>query len=165
MDTAWTWALGCALAALILFVLEIVIPSGGLLGTLSLFSLVATNVALFFVGTTAGWVGLLCSAVVVPIAIAVAVKVFPHTFIGRRLILADKQPADANVHYSSGQDDDYSSLAGQQGVVVSELRPVGTVRFGERRVECLSDRGIIETGATVQVVGVHGIEVKVRPVE
>jgi membrane-bound ClpP family serine protease len=164
MDPAWIWVLTFAIGAVVLFVLEIVIPSGGLLGIIALSSLIGANIALFFVGAGAGLVGLLASAVLVPAGIVIGVKVFPHTFVGRRLILADRQPTDDHVRYTATGDENYRDLVGQRGVVQSEMHPVGTVRFGARRVECLSATGIIEPGTPVEVIGVSGFEVKVRPV-
>ncbi len=165
IEQPWAWVAIFTVAALALFVVEILVPSGGLIGSLSLVSLLGANVALFFISITAGVIGLIASAVLVPAAVALGVKVFPHTFIGRRLILADRQPADENVHYSSDTSDNYTGLVGKRGVVVTEMHPVGTVKFDDRRIECLSDRGIIERGTSVEVVTVQGIEVKVRPVE
>jgi len=165
MDPAWMWVMIFAIAAAILFVLEIAIPSGGLLGIIALTCLIAADIALFFVSAGAGLIGLLVSAALVPAAIVVGVKVFPHTFVGRRLILSDRQPTDDQVRYTATGDEDYRDLVGQRGVVQSEMHPIGTVRFDSRRVECLSATGIIEPGTTVEVISVNGFEVKVRPVD
>jgi membrane-bound ClpP family serine protease len=51
---------------------------------------------------------------------------------------------------------------GTTGVAMTDLRPVGTCRFGDGRYECLADRGMIESGSEVEVVAVDGMQVKVR---
>jgi hypothetical protein len=40
-------------------------------------------------------------------------------------------------------------MIGQTGRCVSPLRPVGVCDFGGRRVSCLAEYGLIESGATV----------------
>lgn len=166
MEPLVTWTLVLIVAAIVLFVIEVLVPSGGIVGALSLCCLTGAIVCLFFIEPTYGWIGIVVAIFVIPAAIALGMKVFPSTPIGRRLILHDAQKADDAIRYSSDPREDTRDLLGQRGEVVSDLRPVGTVDFGEgRRVECLGDRGVIEAGATVEVVSVAGIEVKVRPVE
>lgn len=163
VEPAVIWAVILFAGAALLFALEVLIPSGGLLGLLAAGSAIGANIALFFYDGTAGLFGVMMTIILTPIAIALALKVFPHTPVGRRLILADSQQM-GQTRYSSTGEDDYSELVGQQGVVVTELRPVGTCKIGDKRIECLSERGVLEAGQKVQVVAVQGIEVKVRAV-
>jgi membrane-bound ClpP family serine protease len=163
MDPIVLWTIGFAVAAAVLFTLEIVIPSGGLLGMLSMASLIGMIVCLFLIDATYGWVGLVASLFIVPGAIAIAMKMFPHTPIGKRLILGGNDGPRAEVRYSS-DDEDNDKLVGCEGVVVSELRPVGVCNIDGQRIECLSERGTLETGTKVKVVSASGLEIKVRPI-
>jgi membrane-bound serine protease (ClpP class) len=63
---------------------------------------------------------------------------------------------------SPGEPDDYSALAGRQGIAVSTLRPAGKARFGEQFFAVESDGSFIEQGAAVKVVRVCGNRVIVR---
>ena len=162
MDLTY-WAVALGAVALIFFVLEVFLPSGGLLGGLSAAALIGLIIVLFMIDTGYGVIGVAVSIILVPMAIAIAFKVFPHTPVGRALILAHEQSAEG-VRYSSTGVDDTSNLLGKEGVTVSELRPVGTCTIDDRSVECLALTGVIDPGVKVKVVEVAGIEVKVRPV-
>ena len=162
MDPYIGWAIGFGFAAVALFALEVFIPSGGLLGILSAAATLGTIICLFMVDATYGWIGLGASLFLVPMALGLAMKIFPHTPIGRRLVLrSDGGPHE--VRYSSQKSTD-SELMNAEGVATTELRPVGVVSFDGRRVECLAERGVIEPGTRVRVVSINGIEIKVRPI-
>lgn len=166
MDPLVIWTLIFVITAVVLFAVEILVPSGGIIGTVSFTCVIGAVVCLFLIDATYGWIGLVISIFLVPAAIGLGLKIFPNTPIGRLLILRDSQQADEHVRYSSDPSEDSRDLLGRRGKVVSDLRPVGVVDFGEgRRVDCLGDRGVIESGTTVEVVSVAGIEVRVRPVD
>lgn len=156
------WTIAFIAAAVLLFVIEVFIPSGGLLGVLSFASLIGAIICLFLISSTHGWIGVLCAFVLVPVALAIALKAFPHTFIGKRLILSEQQKA-ASTLYSSDDTPGYADLLDARGVTLTDLRPVGTVKINDRQVECLAERGMIEAHTPVKVVAVSGIEIKVRP--
>lgn len=158
------WAVVLIGVAVILFVLEVLIPSGGLLGVMSALSLVGFIVVMFMIDLTYGWIAAVASVFIVPTAIVVAMKAFPHTPVGRRLILTDAQPA-GRTHYTSTGSDDTRGLLDQQGVTVTPLYPGGEVKFDDRRVHCLAEHGMIDKGVRVRVVNVSGMEVKVREVQ
>jgi len=54
---------------------------------------------------------------------------------------------------------------GQQGEVVSALRPAGRAKFGPSVIDVVADGTFIETGAAVRVIAVHGNRVVVRQVK
>ena len=54
---------------------------------------------------------------------------------------------------------------GDQGRVVSPLRPAGRVRINERIVDCVAQGQFIEKGQSIEVLEVHGNRTVVRPVE
>lgn len=157
------WAGLLIMAAIALFVIELFVPSHGVLGLLSLASLIAAVVCLFRIDATLGMVGLLASLIAVPAAINVALKVFPNTPVGRLLILrAEHAPAMHTVQYDKTRDADPQGLVGKEGEVVSDLRPVGMCQIDGQRVECMSVGGTLERGTRVKVTAVNGIEVRVQ---
>ena len=99
--------------------------------------------------------------VLVPTGVIVGLRVFPHTPIGRRLILADGGTAGP-VRYSS-TDVGPPCAVGDEGRVESELHPVGVVNVGGRRLDCRAEHGVIEPGTRVKVIAIDGIEITVRP--
>jgi hypothetical protein len=56
-------------------------------------------------------------------------------------------------------------LVGKRGVAVTQLTPSGKARFGDARVDVISEGDVIPPGADVVVVEVRGNEVLVRPLE
>lgn len=162
-DPIMLYAIAFLVIAVILFVIELFLPSGGLLGVLSIICVIAAVICLFLIDTTLGMVGLLIMMVAVPVAIGLAMKVMPHTYIGKKLILADQQNARV-LHYEEARDAAPDQLIGKSGQAVSGLRPVGTCKIGDDRLECLSISGAIEPGTPVEVVSVDGIEIRVKAV-
>lgn len=57
------------------------------------------------------------------------------------------------------------ALVGAIGTTVTDLRPAGTARFGERKVDVVSEGEFIPRGETVRVVEVEGARVVVRKEE
>ena len=56
------------------------------------------------------------------------------------------------------------ALVGSEAVVVSDLRPIGVVRIGNRKFEAASETTLIRAGQTVRVTSVEGLNLKVRAV-
>ena len=54
------------------------------------------------------------------------------------------------------------ALLGQEGVVISDLTPRGTVRVGGEDWSAIADVGPIEAGETVEVLAVEGITLRVH---
>lgn len=57
------------------------------------------------------------------------------------------------------------ALVGRKGRVVTPLRPEGTVLVGDQRLEVITDGDWVEKGEEVEVLGVGGTRIRVRPVK
>lgn len=129
---------------LVLLFAEIFLPSHGVLGIVGLVALFAGVGTCFFISKYLGLasaIGLVC---LMPFAAALALKVWPHTYAGKRLMLA---PPAAGAPATAVQ-------VGQMGIVVSELRPGGVCEFGMTRVEARCEHGVIPAGRHVEVVAI-----------
>ena len=142
--TPVTFALVFALAGVLLLVAEVLLPSGGVLGIAGGVALAACVVACFRIDSRLGFAVSLAMVVAAPFAGTVWVKVWPKTFVGRRMILSPV----------SGEASAAAVEVGKQGVAVSELRPMGVCDFGAGRLEARADRGTIAAGTRVEVVRV-----------
>lgn len=159
------WVAMLVIIAAALFVLELLIPSGGILGLLSIIALIGAVITAYAYDTTTGHVMLIISLVLIPSAIAIALKVFPHTPVGRRLILSDQsKPASEKMQSREGQADQ-SVLIDAEGQAVTDLRPVGTCQIKDVRVECTAESGIIDRGTAVRVIATDGLSIKVRAID
>lgn len=57
---------------------------------------------------------------------------------------------------------DLSALVGREGTLLTDLRPVGTVQIGDRRVDAMADGQFLERGTAVRVARVQGAQVVVE---
>ena len=162
------WGFGLFGLALLLFLIELFLPTGGIVGVLVGVAAISGVVSFFRASQVWGWSSLGFLLVVSPFAFAFALKVWPHTPIGRRLILgsvADETDEDEAPRIRDDQDDVLKALVGATGVAVSDLRPVGTVRIEGERVEALAEGGQIDAGQDVRITAVEGNRIRVRAVK
>lgn len=150
------------LAAMVLFLLEILTPSFGLLGALAVAALLWVVLLVFEVGTTLGWVVMLALIVVVPAYLFVLVKWLPRTPLGRRVFL--KRVKDAT---GAGTPEiaKHESLVGKTGLAETDLRPSGAIRIAGERVIALTESGMIEKGDEVKVIRAEAMNVIVRKLD
>jgi membrane-bound ClpP family serine protease len=158
MSTELAWPILCIVAALVLLVVEVFIPSGGLIGLLALGLLALGVWKAFLVSTATGLKTLLALLVLVPATIALAVHLWPRTPMGKQALL--KAPAPEDVQPDWGQRLDL--LVGQFGRAVTPLRPSGLVDFDGRHLDGLSEEGLIPAGSLVRAVRARGGQLIVR---
>jgi membrane-bound ClpP family serine protease len=152
MFDGYTFALLLLAIGVVLLVAELFLPTHGLLG---ITGGVAVLCAVFVTSRQNAWAGLgllLALAAVTPFAWAGAMKVWPRTPLGRRMVL----PPVAGDAPAAGV------RVGQSGVTVSELRPMGWCEFEGVRVEAMSEHGIVEPGKSVTVVALVNSRPTVR---
>jgi len=156
------WVVVLLVLGLAVMVLEVFLPSGGILGFLSLTAIVAAIATAFLeMGATAGFVVLAVATVVVPTVLALAFRWFPETPLGRRVLPPPPDPAD--VAPAAARRLELEKLLGRSGRALSEMLPWGMVEIDGVRVEAQSDGGPIECGAAVQAVSVQGRHLVVAP--
>src|SRR5688572_6297710 len=134
----------------ILLLAEVFLPTHGLLGIMGALGLLGGVGVCFSINQFLGLGAAVTLVVLMPFAMALWVKVWPHTPVGKLLILGpvkradDPAPAGPPVH------------VGQVGVAISELRPGGMAEFGPagERVEVRCEHGMIPAGQRVEVVAV-----------
>lgn len=151
----------CIVLGLLFFGIELFVP-GGILGIIgACFLLIA--IFLGFQESVFGARGGALSAVAIFAGlcgyIVLVLKLFPHSFFGRRMTLAQ------DMSLSKASDNSEDDLLGQTGIAHSDLRPAGIVVFGKRRIDVIADGSFIPRGASVKVIRVEGARVMVQPVE
>jgi membrane-bound serine protease (ClpP class) len=152
-------ALLFAAGALVL-IAELFIPSHGLLTFVGIGLLIAGVVQTFrFGGEKAGTISILACLVTLPAFAVAAVKIWPKTWVGRRV--APPNPVVTS-RDTSVPIEEISRYIGQTGKAVSPLRPVGICEFDGRRVSCIAEFGMLEVGAVVEGVRVIGAQLVVE---
>jgi membrane-bound ClpP family serine protease len=163
MESLLLWGLILLAVAVVLVIIDLFVPSMGMLSLAGIAVAIAGCVVLFRYDTTWGFVGVTSCLVGGPALFALGFKIMPHTPVGKRLILNDKV---LKVPQAGTKEvfNDLESLIGQAGLVVSDLRPVGIVKIDNAKYDALSETTLIRAGATVKVIAVEGSTLKVRAV-
>lgn len=174
-----------SIAAIVLFFSGHLLMEGNNLWALSLFVVGAFLIILefFVIGTFLGILGvilLLLSIVLVSgnmimysIFLLVIIIIASFMVVGlikskkrkipflNRLILNDA--TDTESGYTSF--DDRSDLLDETAITVTPLRPSGTIRYGEERIDAVAEGSYISADIKVRVIHVEGTRVVVRPIE
>ena len=148
-------ALGLALA-----VIELFVPSGGLLGLMALVSLAAAIGLAFHRGPWTGLAFLAIAVVCLPVGIGVAMRWWPYTPLGRRLLL-DVPQQDSMLPDSDARRQ-MKRLVGKVGEAQTLMTPSGAVLIEGRVIDALSAGTVIEPGQHVRVIEVRGNRVLVQ---
>jgi membrane-bound serine protease (ClpP class) len=158
------WAALLLLVGLTLVICEVFIPSGGMLGLLSIAALVTSvSLAFYHKGLEIGLLFVFVATVLVPAALALAFRYWPHTPMGRRLLL-DVRSSD-EVLPDTPERRKLAQLVGKLGVAKTLMLPSGAVLVEGRTIDALSEGMSIEAGQRIRVIAVHGSRVVVRPAE
>jgi membrane-bound ClpP family serine protease len=142
------------LAGIALLVVELLLPTHGVIGVMGVLSILIAVGRTFMVNEWAG-VGLaIACAAAVPFAWAAVIKIYPHTPIGRKMLLGPV----VNVPEAP------PVRIGQRGVAISGLRPMGVCEFDGQRVEAVTEIGMLEPLTPVIVTAIHDHRPTVRAV-
>jgi membrane-bound ClpP family serine protease len=161
MSNKLIWPILCLAIGLLLLIAEVFIPSGGLIGILAIGLLVVSLGLAFAASTALGLKFLAAVCVLLPLALALAVYLWPRTPLAKRIFLRPPDPEEVE----PGDTDHgvrLQHLIGQFGRALTPLRPSGAVDFDGRRIDALSEEGLIPSGSLVRAVQVRGNQLVVR---
>jgi membrane-bound ClpP family serine protease len=148
-----------AIGAVLLFA-ELFIPSHALLGAAGMLSLLIAAGFCFGISARLGFTMIALLVILTPIGTLVFMQLWPKTFVGRRMTLANVRSSAATAPSPTPTS---SLQPGDRGVAVTDLKPIGVCQVGGERVEGVSDRGLIAHGTDVIVVAMQSGRPVVRP--
>ena len=166
------WGFILLAVAVGLLCVEFVIPSGGLIGLLCGIAAIGSVVSFFMYDSLWGAVSLGSYIILGPIAVIFMFRLIMHSPLADRLVLGAKDdppsltPEEAVAVAEQERQirvSELKQLIGAQGVTVTALRPVGTIKIEDRRVDGMAESGVIEAGIPVVVTDVYDNQIKVRP--
>jgi membrane-bound serine protease (ClpP class) len=164
MDPMLVWGASLIGAAALLLVIEMFVPSGGVIAVTAGVVGLSGVVCLFLMDANPvlwGSLGLLTLLVMFPLSFALWVKILPSTPIGR--VLLGMAPESAGEPLDPDQaPSPLAGFVGAEGVAATPLRPVGKIELAGVRYEALAEGLPVETGERVRVIGVSGNELRVR---
>jgi membrane-bound ClpP family serine protease len=159
----WIWAVLLLVLGLGLAMLEVLVPSGGLLGFLAVAAILGAIVVGFVQSWAAGLALSAAALVAVPVIVVFALRWWPHTPIGRRVLLG--VPREQDILPDSPKVRDLKGLVGRVGRAKSQMLLSGAVVIDGRTYDAMSESQPIEEGQMVRVVQVRGTEIVVRPAD
>ena len=119
MDAIY-WSILFMGLGLFIVLMELFIPSAGILTLLAGACFIASVVAGFFASWTAGFVMLILIVILIPLLLMGMIKIWPKTPIGRRILIEPTSDPDAVVpEWEPGIQD----LVGQLGVAQTKMLP------------------------------------------
>lgn len=155
------WPFVLLLAGVAMIFLEIFIPSGGILGVLAACAVVASVIVGFSESFFDGTVMLLSATVLVPAVIGLAIKWWPHTPIGR-LVLIKRPESEDEVLPDTEEYHLRDQMIGKIGVAKSELLPSGDIVIEGKTYDAVSIGMPVSKGQAIKVVSVDTQRLIVR---
>jgi membrane-bound serine protease (ClpP class) len=163
------WAFIFIAVAVIIFFIEIFLPSGGLLALLGGLAIIASLIAFFMHDINTGLIATGIYIVFGPIIAWIVFKIWASSSLAKRMVLGDvdgggefaKQESEAQ---RRERLDELHELIGAKGETITVLRPVGVVRIENQRYDAMAESGVISANKPVKVVDVYDNQIKVREV-
>ena len=144
------WAIVLLLLGLGLIVMEAFIPSAGILGGAAALAVLAAVGMAFYSSPVHGVLMLTAAIVATPVCVALVLRWWPHTPIGRRILL--QVPTSEDVARDNPRLRELQALLGQVGRAKNVMLPSGPVEIGGRIIDAVSEGMPIDAGQAVEVV-------------
>jgi len=151
--------LGVAFA---LVVVEVFVPSGGLISVLAIIAMVASVFFGFAESQLAGVLILVAGVIGMPLLAWKMFSFFPKTKVGRRFLLFGPK---GHEEVATSSEFKLRGFEGKRGITRTKLRPSGVAEIDGERVNVVSEGMIIEPGTAVEVIEISGNRVVVREIE
>ncbi|CAM5205853.1 NfeD family protein [Lysinibacillus sphaericus] len=148
------------IAGLALVIAEFFVPGGivGILGGV----LIILSLLLAGANITQMIIAIVIALVVAIIGMVVLMKFFGKKMhVLNKLVLMDATTTEEG--YVSNVN--RTELLGKVGVTITPLRPAGTIRFVNERIDVVSEGGYVDVGKNVEVIKVEGSRIVVRQTE
>ncbi len=148
------------LVAVLLLTVEVFLPTAGTVGIIALLVAIAAVAAAFLHSVMYGSIFLLLIVVAIPFLFAAAVKIWPHTPIGRMILIGDIKKE--NVMPKSSHYVRVADQIGRIGVAQTKMYPSGIVIIDDQKFDAVTKGFPIEAGESVKVVSVEGNRLQVQ---
>ena len=144
------YAIALYLLAILLFAIDVFIPSGGILLFCSAILAIISVYFAFQSSVNAGLIMLMVDMATIPVLVWTFLKVWPHTPIGRRVLLKPQATA------RSSEQEELKALVGLVVLNRWPLLPTGQIQIDHKRFNAQSfDSKPIEAGRRVKVLDIR----------
>lgn len=158
MDNLLFWSLILIAIGFGVVVLEMFLPSAGMLGVLAAALIIGGVITAFFADFKTGAIVLLCTCLALPGVLLGMLKVWPHTPIGKRILLDDPTLEKILPPETFSRE-----LVGQLGVARTKMLPSGIILVNDQKLDAVSDGFAIEAGQAVKITEIRGNRIYVEP--
>lgn len=143
-----------------IFIIELLVPTGGLLAILCVACAIASVTLGFMHEPTTGMILLAIYSVAAPFMLIIGLRVAAKSPLGKKLVLSAEIPArtGAEPEPSLAQP-----VVGDAGEAITPLRPAGFIRIKGRRIDATAEGDLIDAGTAIEVASVRDGQVRVRP--
>lgn len=163
MASPLAWAIALLAFGMLIVIVEMFLPSGGVLAVIATSAVVASIVMAFRHSSEAG-VGFMAVAVLgTPLLLALGFKLWPRTPLGKRILL--DVPTGDDVLPDPDLRKQLRELVGRIGAAKSLMLPGGPVVVDGATYDALSEGTAVQPGQRVKVIEVRGTRIVVRPTD
>lgn len=148
------------IVGVIFIIIEILTPTVGLLAGIGVVA-IFYSLILAMGGDINAIYMMAISLVIAIIIFAIIIKKLPSSKLWKKIILTNTSSTEQG--YVSSVD--YSQYLNKEGIVLTELRPSGSVEIDGVPVDVVSEGKFISKGEKVRVVKIEGMRIIVRKVE
>lgn len=162
----WVAVLLFVLGLALIIVEVFVIPGFGIAGIIGLILMIGSVFYTFFSETGDVSIALfwLSISIILTSVLAILATIFlPKSSPFQRFALSTVMSADQGYH-SAGVDD-FHSFIGKTGVALTPLRPAGTARIENRRLDVVTVGNFINENTPIKVLAVEGSKISVEVLE
>ncbi|MBR2214218.1 MAG: serine protease [Selenomonadaceae bacterium] len=151
------YQIGIFLGGILCIILEIIMPTVGLLAGLGIAAMLY-SVVLALGGDINAVYAMTISLALSVALFALIVKRLPSSRLWQKFVLADKSTKERGYVAADSRE----NLVGKTGYVLTDLRPAGSAEIDAAPIDVVSEGAFISKGEKVTVVAVHGSRVVVR---
>lgn len=148
------------IVGVIFIIIEILTPTVGLLAGIGVVA-IFYSLILAMGGDINAIYMMAISLIIAIIIFAIIIKKLPSSKLWKKIILTNTSSTEQG--YVSSVD--YSQYLNKEGIVLTELRPSGSVEIDGVPVDVVSEGKFISKGEKVRVVKIEGMRIIVRKVE
>jgi membrane-bound serine protease (ClpP class) len=147
------------LVGIALLVLEVFLPTFGIIGILGIISVI-TGTVLTADDWQSGLLSMLIALLISGIAFAIAARFLGRRGFWNRFVLSERLTSEEGYVSQSSK----AQFLGQEGIALTPLRPSGTAEIQGQRNDVVTNGEFIKAGSKVRVVEVEGTRIVVREV-
>ena len=157
--TMWLACLICFIIGIVLLLIELCLPVFGVSGCTGILCFAAVIVMQALTNSSSAAIVV---SVVMGVIIVLLVAVFIHS-LNKGLLFRSPIVLKEEIQTAAVSNEEKGeSLIGKTGVVLTTLRPAGTVQIDGKRYYAKTEASFIEKGQNVTVVAVKGLSIVVE---